>query len=151
MNTERAHYYCGHNSIWETKATAKHLGWKLTRTPFNRCEACAIGKAKKTNLGDGESNPLKTIGELWDIDGMKLKRPVQELVHFSPGNCMNIAVDHSTGAAFINWYKTKTEFIDSFCKKLHHWETITSQKILQIRCDDAGENKSFQSEINGAK
>ena len=83
MNTERAHYYCGHNSIQETKATAKHLGWKLARTPFNRCESCVIGKAKKSNLGDGKSNPPKTIGELWGIDGMKLQRPIQESVHFS--------------------------------------------------------------------
>ena len=64
---------------------------------------------------------------------------------------MNMAVDHSTGAAFMGWYKTKTGFVYSFCKKLHHWETSTNRKILRIRCDDAGENKSFQSEINGAK
>ena len=83
MNTERAHYYSGQNIIWETRATAKHLGWKLTRTPFNRCEACAIGKAKKSNLGDGESNPPKTIGELWGTDGMKLKIPIREVVRFS--------------------------------------------------------------------
>ena len=30
MNTERAHYYCGHNSIWAIKATARYLDWKLT-------------------------------------------------------------------------------------------------------------------------
>ena len=60
MNTKRAHYYCGHNSIWETKATAKHLGWKLTSTPFGRCESCAIGKAKKSNLGDGEAISQQT-------------------------------------------------------------------------------------------
>ena len=35
MNTGCAHYYCGHNSIRATRATAKYLGWKLTRTPFN--------------------------------------------------------------------------------------------------------------------
>ena len=81
MNMEQAHYYYGHNSIWETKVTAKHLDWKLTRTPFNRCEACVIGKAKKTNLGDGGSNPLKNVGELWGIDGMKLERPILKVKH----------------------------------------------------------------------
>ena len=81
---------------------------------------------------------------------MKLKRPIRESVYFPADNCMNIAVNHSTGAAFVGWYKTKKEFIDSFCKKLHHWETSTNRKILRIRCDDAEENKSFQSIINGA-
>ena len=101
MNTKRARYYCEHNSIQETKATAKHLGWKLTKTSFNQCEVCTIGKAKKFNLGDGESNPPKSIGEFWGINGMKLKRPLREAVHFPSRNCMNIAVNHSTGAAFI--------------------------------------------------
>ena len=151
MNTERAYYYCGYNNIWETKATAKHLGWKLTRTPFNQCEACALGIAKKSNLGDGESNPPKSFGELWGIDGMKLKRLIREAVNLPSRNCMTIAVNPSTKAAFIRWYKTKKGFIDPLCQKLHHWETSTNRKILRIRCDDAGENKSFQSEINGAK
>ena len=82
---------------------------------------------------------------------MKLKRPLQEVVHFPSRNCMNIAVDHSTGAAFVGWYQTKKGFIDSFCSNLHHWETSTNQKILPIRCDDAVENKSLQLVINGAK
>ena len=112
MNIEKAHYYCGHNGIQETKATAKHLGWKLTDQPFNRCESCAIGKAKKSNLGDGGSNQPKRIGELWGIDGMKLKRPIRESVHFPAWNYMNIAVDHSTGVTFISWYKTKNGSIN---------------------------------------
>ena len=82
---------------------------------------------------------------------MKLKRSIRESVHFPSRNCMNFAVDLSTGAAFIGWYKTKKEFIGPFCRKLHHWETSTNRKILKIRCNDARENKSFQLEINGAK
>ena len=133
MNIEKAHYYCGHNSIRETKATAKHLGWKLTSTPFSRCESCAIGKAKKSNLGDGGSNQPKRIGEHWGIDGMKLKQPIRETVHFPAANCMNMAVDHTTGAAFLGWYRTKSAFIDSFCTKFHHWETSTNRKVSRIR------------------
>ena len=114
MNTERAHYYCGHNSIRETKVTAKHLGWKLTSTPFDRCESCAIGKAKKSNLGDGGSNQPKCIGELWGIDGMKLKRPIRETVHFPGANCMNMAVDHTTGAAFLPNQPSLIHFASSF-------------------------------------
>jgi hypothetical protein len=119
MNTEQAHYYCGHNSLRATRATVKYLGWKLTRTPFNQCEACDVGKTKQSNLGDGESHPPKSIGELWGINGMKLKWPIREAVHFPSNNCMNIAVDHSTGAAFIGWYPTKKGFIHSFYSKLY--------------------------------
>ena len=84
---------------------------------------------------------------------MKLKRPIRatESVHFPGANCMNMAVDHTTGAAFLGWYRTKSAFIDSFCTKFHHWETSTNQRVLRIRYDDAGENKSFQSVINGSK
>ena len=84
---------------------------------------------------------------------MKLKRPIwqSETVHFPGANCTNMAVDHTTGAAFLGWYRTKSAFIDSFCAKFHHWETSTNQRVLRIRCDDAGENKSFQPVINGSK
>ena len=82
---------------------------------------------------------------------MKLKRPIQETVHFPAENCMNIAADHTTGAAFLGWYKTKSSFIDSFCKKFNRLEASTNRKVLWIRCDGTEENKSFQSVINGAK
>ena len=101
MNTERAYCYCGHNIVQATRATAKYLGWKLTRTPFNKCESCAIGKAKQSNLDDGERNPPKIIEELWGIDGTKLKKPLQKAVHIPSRNYMNIVVEDSTGAAFI--------------------------------------------------
>ena len=42
-------------------------------------------------------------------------------------------------------------FIGPFCSKLHHWEASTGLKVKRIRCDDAGENKSFQKEIIGPR
>ena len=82
---------------------------------------------------------------------MKLKQPVGETVPFPTNNCMNMALDHKTGAAFIGWYPSKKAFIGPFCSKLHHWEASTGLKVKRIRCDDAGENKSFQREIIGPR
>ena len=151
MSIEQAHQYCGHNSMQETRRTAEHLGWKVKGCwrYGRRCESCAVGKAKKTNLGPGESKLPATIGELWGIDGMKLKRPVGATVPFPSNCCMNMAVDHKTGAAFLGWYSTKKDFIKPFCSKLNHWEATTGLQVKRIRCDDAGENKSFQKEILG--
>ena len=73
---------------------------------------------------------------------MKLKRPLWKAsVHFPSNNCINIAVDNSTGAVFIGWYQTKKKFIDSFCSKLDQWETTTKGKVLRIRCDILGRTR----------
>ena len=99
MSIEQAHQYCGHNSTRETRRTAQHLGWRISgcwTRAVHRCEPCAVGKAKKTNLGPRESKLSATIGELWGINKMKLKQPVGETVPFPRNCCMNMAVDHKT-------------------------------------------------------
>ena len=69
MTMEKAHYYCGHNSIQETKATAKHLGWKLTSTPFNRCESVQLERPRSRIWEMVEAispSELESYGELME-------------------------------------------------------------------------------------
>ena len=155
MNLEIAHSYCGHNNIQNTKKIARHLGWRLTRTLFHRCEACAVAKAKQTNLGKGETNEPKQIGELWYVNGTHLKNPkfgkrkATEKVHFPANNCLTLAVEHKTGAVLHSWTTTKTGFIDTFCRYLHHLANTNKHVVKWIRCDDGKENLNFQIKVNG--
>ena len=146
MNLRKAHDFCGHNSLDQTQKTAAHLGWTITRTPFHRCESCAIGKAKQRDLGQGKQNPPTLVGELWYIDGMRLKKPNTGRAIFPTNHCLDMAVEHITGAIFAGWYGTKSAFISPFCTKFHNLQATHGKEIRRIRCDDAGENRKI---ING--
>jgi hypothetical protein len=50
VNIKRAHDCLGHMSKDVTRKIAAQLGMELSRTGFQTCEACAIGKAKQCNI-----------------------------------------------------------------------------------------------------
>jgi hypothetical protein len=50
MNIKRAHDCLGHLSEDVTCKIAAQLGMKLSKTAFQTCEACAIGKREATYL-----------------------------------------------------------------------------------------------------
>ena len=149
MSVQQAHAYCGHNNERRTRKIANYNGWKLTKRPFIRCEPCAIGKARQKNLGRGESNPPKKIGQLWYIDGMRLKRPKKGKDSFPSNNCLVMAVEHLSGATMIGWYAKKNGFIQEFCAKFYALNENSQKVIERMRCDDAGENYKLQEAING--
>ncbi|VEU33926.1 unnamed protein product [Pseudo-nitzschia multistriata] len=150
MSLEKAHQFCGHSGIRETIKTAKYLGWKLTRKEYQRCEPCAVAKARQANLEQGETREPKQIGELYYIDGMKLKRPKrpEARVYFPANNCLVMAVEHKTGASFTGWYDKKNGFIDDFCSYFAR-QAENGKAVRRMRCDDAGENKLLQKKVNG--
>ncbi len=50
VNIKRAHDCLGHLREEVTCKIAAQLGMELSRTTFQTCEACAIGKAKQRNI-----------------------------------------------------------------------------------------------------
>eukprot|EP00957_Ditylum_brightwellii_P094654 7208416-Ditylum_brightwellii.AAC.1 len=41
VNVNKAHKLLGHSDKNKTKATAKHLGWTITRGKLDTCKSCA--------------------------------------------------------------------------------------------------------------
>ena len=120
LSLQQAHEPCGHDSLIQTKTTAKKLGWKLNKTPFLCCKAYATGKAKQANLGPGETKEPTNIGDLWYINGMSLKKPKTGDVFLPTNNCLTLAVEHKLGAIVHGWFTTKNGFIETFCSRFHH-------------------------------
>jgi hypothetical protein len=50
INIEQAHQLFVHMSNETTRATAKALGWEITRGSMEPCESCAVVKAKQKNV-----------------------------------------------------------------------------------------------------
>ena len=64
MSINEAHAKFGHCSETLTRATAEHLKVSITRTPFQHCSACGIGKAKQKNVPKSvESDKEPLVGE----------------------------------------------------------------------------------------
>jgi hypothetical protein len=49
FNNKKAHELLGHNNGNDTRQTASHLGWTITRGPLGVCESCANAKARQKN------------------------------------------------------------------------------------------------------
>jgi hypothetical protein len=60
-NIKRAHDCLGYLSKDVTCKIAAQLGMELSRTGFQTCEACAIGKAKQCNVPKEASREKATI------------------------------------------------------------------------------------------
>ena len=62
VSINHAHQMLGHDSEDKMRQMAKLLGWHLTGK-LQRCENCAISKAKQKNLPKQTKNQAKERGE----------------------------------------------------------------------------------------
>jgi hypothetical protein len=60
VNIKRIHNCLGHISEASTRKIAKQLGMTLSRTGFQTCKACAIGKAQQRNISKGATGDKAT-------------------------------------------------------------------------------------------
>jgi hypothetical protein len=62
MSFKKAHSLLGHVSEDYTRATAKVLGWKITRGTLGACDACTTAKAKQKNVPKRKEEKSNTDG-----------------------------------------------------------------------------------------
>jgi hypothetical protein len=97
----------GHMSNDTTRATAKALGWEITRGSMQICESCAVGKAKQKNVPK-KSEHISAVkpGEriFLDISSVKGEKDGPKV---NPNRRWCIMVDEATNLKFPDFYTTK--------------------------------------------
>ncbi len=125
-NIKKAHELLGHNND-DTRQTASHLGWTITRGPLGVCQSCANAKAKQKNvpkISTGEKTTV--INGRWFHDSSTLKVHKDEK---GSSKIWDLTVDELTGFPFTGIYIKTNEFFESMCQ-LHH---KTDKSFWQIK------------------
>jgi hypothetical protein len=119
VNIKWVHDCLGHLSKDATGKIAAHLGMELSRTTFQTCESCAIGKAKQHNI------PKEVLGEIATIfngrvgrDLSKIKAPEGMKVTINKSN-WHMMVYEATGFKRSAFFQTKDGIINYMCKMMH--------------------------------
>ncbi len=92
---------------------------ELSRTGFQTCEACAIGKAKQRNIPKEALREKATIfnGRV-DHNVLKVKAPEGMEVTINKSN-WHIMVDGATGFKRSALFETKAGIIEYMCQTMH--------------------------------
>ena len=146
--TSKAHGLLGHSNEYETRKTAKALGWNLSRGEFGVCIGCMEAKAKQKNITT-------------NVDAMKAERP-NKLVHLDiatlkvpqsvqakiPMPVWRIIVDSYTNYKTSHFYASKDAMVTHTCQTMKAWKD-QGIAVKVCRMDNAGENKVLEKEANG--
>ncbi len=137
-NVKKAPELLGHNNENDTRKTASHLGWTITRGPLGVCESCAKAKVRQKNvpkISTGENATL--INGWWFHDISTIKVHKGEKCY---SKVWDLTVDEFTG---IRIYNKKNEFIESMYQHIQA-QTARGYPVLIMRQDNAGENKKLE-------
>jgi hypothetical protein len=111
------------------------------------CESCATGKARQKNvptISDGHKAVVPN--GRWFHDQSTIKPPDNIS---GTRRVWDMSVDEFTGCKFTEFYKTKNEYIETYCEALHRWKD-RGKPVQVIRQDNAGENKAMQARAQSA-
>ena len=142
VNIVTLHKCLGHPGEAVTKATAKYMDWHL-QGQLEKCEDCALGKAKQKNIAKVSQNKSKIKGErlLMDISSVKNKS-------FGGSKFWLLIEDENTSMKWSYFLNKKSDLatkVVSFVKAMKQKDP-ESPKFL--RCDNAGENKTCEQKCN---
>ncbi len=139
VNIKRIHDCLGHVSKTATRKIAAQLGLILSRTGFQTCEACAIGKAQQRNISkEATGDKATTFNGQVGHDLSKIKAPEGMTVQIHKSN-WHVLVDEMSGFKRSAFFETKSCMIDYMCNLMHS-EAEHGYPIRVLRQDNAGEN-----------
>ena len=140
------HNMIGHPSQEITKQTALKYNVAV-KGDLEKCEHCAISKAKQKAVPKISTNRAQLFGERIFFDLSWIKG-----TSLGGSNFWLLAVDECTKFCWSRFLKLKSDLKHDMINIIDDIETICIIKQLYIktvflRCDNASENKSFQQEI----
>jgi hypothetical protein len=139
VNIKRIHDCLGHISEASTRKIAEQLGMTLSRTGFQTCKACAIGKAQQRNISkEATLDKATTFNGRVGHDLSKIKAPEGMDVRIHKSNWHNL-VDEMSGFKRSAFFETKDGTIGYTCNLMHS-EAERGHPIRVLRQDNAGEN-----------
>ena len=132
------HDYFGHVGEQKVKSTAHMLGLNVTGK-VQKCEHCAMGKARQKNIPKEVKNKSTTAGErlYFDISSVKSKSK-------GTSRFWLLVVDEATDYCWSFFLKKKSELSKKMIDLLKQLFTL-GYKVKALRCDNAGENVTLQS------
>ena len=136
------HEKLGHPSADITKATATKLKLNMNEDKMEKCEYCDIGKMRKKNIC---KKPLKRVA----IAGERVYMDISYIKYPSAGGAKYwvLFVDDYSDFLFGTYMKNKSDLAHEGVKLINKIKNDYGVVIKTIRCDNAGENKSFEKEI----
>ena len=138
INIQKLHEMLGHASEDVVRKTAKYYDWELFGK-FEKCENCAISKAKQKSVSKESTSKSTVPGErlCFDISSVKKKT-------FSNSKFWLLVVDEATDMCWSRFLKLKSDLPDEMMKIVKSINNMEGKKVKYLRCDNAGENVSFQ-------
>ena len=137
MNIMQFHYRLGHANEEVVRGTARNLGYEL-EGKMKTCVSCAISKAKQKSVPKTTKTHATIRGERLCIDISYVKN-----ASFGGVKYWLLVVDEATDFKWSYFLKSKDETSECMSSLLNELQ----QKgivVKYIRCDNAGENTSFQ-------
>jgi hypothetical protein len=132
------HERVGHASSEVTKATATYLEVLLTGKA-EKCDNCAIAKARQKNMVKKTVDKSKTPGKRLLIDISSVKSESRGGSKF-----WLLVEDEATNFNWSRFLKKKSDLAQEMIKLVK--EINIKKKVKYIRCDNAGEHRTFESE-----
>ena len=138
MNVDKAHDLLGHSNKDDTRATAKHLGWELSKSAKPR-KSCAKAKAKqkivlKRMSRKKASRPNERLFQ--DLATVKAPKALKITV---TRPYWQMIVDERTNMKFLSHHETKDSMVEPTCVKLSKLANIAG-KVAYLQQDNVGEN-----------
>ena len=138
VNVQKLHEMLGHASEDVVRKTAKYYGWELFGK-FEKCENCAISKAKQKGVSKESTMKSAVPGERLCFDISSSKK-----LSFSKSKFWLLVVDEATDMCWSRFLKKKSDLPDVMMKLVKEINNMEGKKVKYLRCDNAGENISFE-------
>ena len=140
INVNRLHNQLAHCCEATTRKTAKSLGYELTGD-YKVCEDCVKGKAKQKKLPKSVESKSTKPGEMMMFDISSFNSS-----SFGGGKHWLAITDDATDMTWSRVLKLKSELSKVMMEFYLHLLNKNGIKIKSFRCDNAGENKSFEKD-----
>lgn len=141
ININLAHQLLGHPGSAILRSTAASLGWILNGK-LQKCEHCAIGKAKQKNVPKYVEKRDFSPGEGWSID-------ISSIKNSSAGGSKYwcLWMDRSTGFKQSFFLSSKVGQVKPGVNFVDELKTKHKISVKTIRADNAGENKKLEDAL----
>jgi len=132
------HRKLGHVSEEAVRGTARFYDWTL-KNKFKNCGDCTVGKSWQKNLNKDAHDRSETPGERIFIDTSSIKEK-----SFRNSKFWLLAIDDATNFCWSFFLKTKDETSKMMISLIKELRAKEDKLVKFIRCDNAGDNLSFQ-------
>ena len=149
MNSGYAHDILGHCNRWAIIEVAEALKLVITGVKSKPCMHCTAAKAKRKVL-NRTGNPKTRESNGWigiDISTIKSSKN-SDIIVTKPNWIM--VIDERSGLKLSSFHKNKDDIVPYLAENFSRFK-YDGSPVLKVRCDNAGENKSTEKEVNSRK